>query len=84
MDDRQAHKRREEQKARLIQYGLAEISGYPWRLNQDGEITAEEYLDSDFKAGLQRTVKTELERTLSGEETTKEVEETVHEIMTPN
>ena len=39
----------------------------------------------DFKAGLQRTVKAELERALSGElsgeETTKEVEETVHEII---
>jgi len=81
MDDRQAHKRREEQKARLIQYGLAEISGYPWRLNQDGEITAEEYLDADFKAGLQRTVKAELERALSGEETTKEVEELAREII---
>jgi len=38
------------------------------------EITDEEYLDSDFKAGLQRTVKAELERALTGEETTKEVE----------
>src|SRR5439155_12100947 len=81
IEDRQARKRREEQKPRLMQHGLAEISPYLWQLNQDGEITTEEYLDSDFKADLERTVKAELERALSGEETAKEVEETVHEII---
>ena len=49
IEDRQARKRREEQKASLIQRGLAEISGYLWQLNQDGEITAEKYLDSTSK-----------------------------------
>ena len=50
-------------------------------MNRDGEITAEEYLDSDFKADLQQTVKSELERILTGEETTTEVEEAVHAII---
>ena len=81
IEDRQARKRREQQKANLVQQGLAEISRHLWRLNQAGEIAAEEYLDSDFTAGLQRTVKAELERVLIGEESTKEVEETVHEII---
>jgi len=50
-------------------------------LNRDGELTAEEYLDSDLKAGLQQTVKAELERVLTGEETVKEVEELVHDAI---
>ena len=73
IDDRQAHKRREEQKASLIQQGITEVSRYLWQLKQDGEITAEEYWDSDFKAGLERTLKEGLERGLSGDETTAEV-----------
>jgi excisionase family DNA binding protein len=81
IEDRQKHKQRDEQKANLIQQGIAEIPHYLWRLKQDGEITSEEYLDSDFRAALTEAVKSELERELSGDEATQEVKERVHEIV---
>jgi len=81
IDERQARTCREEQKAALIRQGLAEVSNYLWQLRERGEITTEEFLDSDFKAALERTVKTELQRELSGHETTKEIEGLVHEIV---
>ena len=81
IDDRQKHKQREEQKANLIQQGIAEIPHYLWRLKQDGEITSEEYLDSEFRAALTEAVKSELERDLSGDEATQKVKALVHEIV---
>jgi len=81
IDERQASKRREQQKASLIQQGVAEISSYLWRLKEDGEITTEEYWDSDFTDGLKRTVREQLERALSGEETATAVDEAVHKII---
>ena len=81
IEGRQARKRREEQKASLIQQGIAKVSQYLWRLKEKGEITAEEFWDPDFKAGLEQKTKAELERELSGEETGEEVEEFVHQII---
>ena len=81
IEERQARTRREEQKAGLIRQGLAEISNYLWQLKERDEITTEEFLDSDFKATLQRTVTEELQRELTGEETAKEVKKAVHEVI---
>ena len=81
INERQARKRRAEQKASLIRQGVAEVSHYLWRLKQEGEITAEEYWDSDFSASLRQAVRDELEQELSGRETTKEIEQLVHEVI---
>jgi excisionase family DNA binding protein len=81
INERQARKRRAEQKASLIRQGVAEVSHYLWRLKQDGEISAKEYWDSGFSAALQRATREALEAEITGEETTKEVEELVHEII---
>ncbi|HUZ47385.1 MAG TPA: helix-turn-helix domain-containing protein [Terriglobia bacterium] len=81
IEERQARKEREDQKANLIQKGVAEVTHYLWRLKQDGEISTEDYWDSDLKAELQAAVRNELEAELSGLETTKEAEELAREII---
>jgi DNA topoisomerase VI subunit B len=53
IEKRQARKQREAQKANLIREGVAEVTYYLWRLKQDGEISAEDYLHSDLRAGPQ-------------------------------
>ena len=79
--EREARKVRDEKKAALVRQGLAEISNYLWQLKERGEITTEEFLDSDFKSDLERTITKELQRELSGEETAKEVKEVVHDFI---
>ena len=54
IEERQARKQREAQKANLIREGVAEVSHYLWRLKQDGEISSEDYWDSDLRADLER------------------------------
>ena len=78
---RQARKQRDMQKANLIQEGIAEVTRYLWRLKQDGEISTEDYWDSALRADLQETVREELESELFGEETTREIENLVHQII---
>ena len=81
MEQRQAHKLREAQKANLIREGIAEVSHYIFRLKQDGEISSEEFWDSNFGADLQEAVKEELESELTGEESSREVKVLVREII---
>jgi len=81
IEDRQARKQREAQKANLIREGVAEVSHYLWRLKQDGEISIEDYWDTGLKSDLEETVREELESELSGEETTKEVASLAHDII---
>ena len=79
--ERQAQKQREAQKANLIREGVAEVSHYLWRLKQDGEISVEDYWDSELRTQLEDIVREELESELSSEETTTEVENIVREII---
>jgi hypothetical protein len=81
IEQRQARRQREAQKANLIREGVAEVSHYLWRLKQDGEISSEEYLDYDLRADLQDAIREELESELSGEERITEVEHLVQEII---
>jgi len=81
IEERQARKQREVQKANLIREGVAEVSHYLRRLKLDGEISSEDYWDSGLKSDLEETVREELESELSGEETTKEVANLVREII---
>lgn len=79
IEERQAEKGRQARKASLIQQAVAEVSSYLLDLKHEGEITSEEYWDSEFTAGLERTVKGELQAELSGEETASEVSILVRE-----
>jgi hypothetical protein len=81
IEERHAQKEREEHKNRLVQQGLAEVSGYLLQLKCEGEISSDEYWDSDFTANLRELVQNELELELSGNETSKQVRELVHEIL---
>lgn len=81
IEERQEHTRREGQKAALIRQGLAEISNYLWQLRERGEISTEEFLDSDFKADLERVVRKALETEIDSDGTTNGVKELVREII---
>lgn len=81
IEERQACKQRQAQKACLIREGVAEVSHYLWRLKEEGEISSDDYWDMDWRTGLQDTVREELESELSGEETTRETLELAHEII---
>ena len=81
IEERQARKQLEAQKAHLIQEGVAEVPHYLRRLKQDGEISTEDYWDSDLRADLEDAVREELDSELSGEETTHEVETMVRQII---
>lgn len=81
IEARQARKQREQQKVSLIQEGVAEVLSYLWRLKHDEDISSDDYWSSEFRANLTESVKEGLERDLSGEETSQEVKELVHEII---
>ena len=81
VEDRKELNRRQEQKARLVQHGVTEVSYYLLKLNRAGEISNEEYRDSEFTASLKEAVKEELESELSGDEEINEVKELVREII---
>lgn len=81
IEQREARKGRQARKASLIREGVAEVSRYLLWLKQDGEISSEDFWDSDLTADLQEAVREELESELSGEETAKETKELVHEII---
>ena len=81
IEERQARKQREAQKANLIREGVAEVSHYLWRLKQEGDISSEDFWDTDLRTDLEETVREELESELSGEEVTKEVASLVREII---
>jgi hypothetical protein len=81
IEQRQAAKERQTRKPGLIQHGIAEASSYLLQLKQKGEISDEEYLDSEFTAGLKQVVRGGLETRLSGDEATNQLRELVREII---
>ena len=81
IEERQAQKDRKAKKVKLVQQGIAEVSGYLLELKCQGVISSGEYWDSDFTADLRDHVKSEREAELSGDATTKEVRELVREII---
>ena len=50
-------------------------------LHRDGEISAEDYLDSGLAVDLRETVRNELEAELTGGESNKEVRELAREVV---
>lgn len=78
---RRVREQREAQKSNLIQEGVAEVLRYLWRLKQDGEISSEDYWDSELRRDLEQAVREELQSELTGEETKSEVKDLAREIM---
>lgn len=78
---RQAERDRQARKANLIQQGVAEVSPYLLKLKHEGEISDEEFWDSDFNAELKEVIRQNLQADLTGDESTKDVLETVHTII---
>jgi hypothetical protein len=78
---REAEKDRQSRKQGLVQNGVYKLSSYLWKLKNEGEITVDDYLDSEFEAALAQAVRRGLNAELNGDETTKEVDELVREIV---
>lgn len=78
---RQAEKERQTRKANLIQQGVAEVSSYLLQLRLNQEIAAEDYFDGEFTADLAEAVRRDLDATLSGDESSREVRDLVREIV---
>jgi uncharacterized protein YecE (DUF72 family) len=81
VEQRKASKEREERKASLIQQGVAEVTIYLTELNRKGEITNEEYWDSEVAEHFKACVRRELERELTGDESAREVKNRAREII---
>jgi excisionase family DNA binding protein len=80
IEQRQAEQQRQARKERLIQGGLAELSTYLSELKNAGEISGEDYWDSDFNAGLKTAVRQGLDAQLTGDESGTEARELAREI----
>lgn len=81
IERRQAVKARQIRKASLIEQGVSETWTYLSELKRDGEISDEEFWDSELNAELKEAVRNGLESELSSDETTQEVRELVREII---
>lgn len=81
IDQRQARQQRQARKAQLTEQGLADVSSYLWDLKSKGEITADEYFDTDFNQHLKTLVQRTLQAELTGDESNKEIRELVREII---
>lgn len=57
------------------------VSHYLWQLKEGGEISSDEFWDSDFRADLQAAVREELQSELSGDESAMEAKELARDII---
>ncbi|HEV2177396.1 MAG TPA: excisionase family DNA-binding protein [Terriglobia bacterium] len=81
IEQRKAQEQRQARKASLIEHGVAEVSSYLFELHGAGDISADNYWDTDFNSDLKEAVRRGLTTDLTGDETAKEVRELAREIM---
>ena len=81
IEERQASEQRQARKAQQIEHGVAQISACLLELKNEGELTADEYYDSELWEHLTTAVRRGLEAELSGDESNKEIRELVREII---
>jgi hypothetical protein len=81
VEQRQAAEQRKTRKASLVEQGVNEVWGYLLELRRAAEISAEDYWDNGFNTDLKEAVRHELEEQLSGDETSKELGQFVHDII---
>src|SRR5206468_9537088 len=81
VEQRKASKERQERKASLIQQGVAEVTTYLVELNRKGELTNEEYWDSEVRGHFTTCVRRELEQEITGDESARDVKSRAREII---
>jgi excisionase family DNA binding protein len=81
IEQRQAEKERQAKKARLVAEGVADVVSYMAESERRGDLTREEYYDSELADHLRTIVRRGLESDLTGDESTKEVRELAREII---
>jgi excisionase family DNA binding protein len=81
IEERQASKQRQAQKTQLIEQGIAEVSTCLLDLRRAGELTTEEYLDSEFTDHIKTAVRRTLRKELSGNESSKEIRALVRQAI---
>ena len=81
IEQRQVEKQRQATKARLVAEGLAEVNTYMLKMQRDGDITWNEYLDSDLTRHMETAVRRGLESELTGDESAREVRDRARETI---
>jgi hypothetical protein len=81
IERRQEEEQRKTRRTSLIQQGINEVSSYMLELRQEGEISNEDYRDSEFTADLREAVRRSLESALRGDETTKKAQALARKII---
>lgn len=81
IEERHARQQRQARKIQLIEEGTAEVSTYLLEMKCAGEITDDEYWESDFTEHLKTAVRRQLQAELSGDESNKQVCQLVREII---
>ena len=81
IEDREAEKDCKLRKAQLVAQGVEQVFSYLLDLKREGEISSEEACDSELRQELEQAVRDGLEDELSGDETTKEVQDIARQIM---
>jgi excisionase family DNA binding protein len=81
IQQRQAEKDRQARKTLLVEQGVAEVRNYLVKLKADGEISDDDYWDSDFTADLNEVVRRGLESSVTGKESASKVCKAAHAII---
>ena len=81
IEQRQAETQRQARKASLIQQGITEVSTCLLALKCKGQLSDEDYWDSEFTAEIREAVRSHLEAKLCGEETADAVRELARQIV---
>lgn len=81
IERRLALEERKKRRAELVKHGVCEVGWYLRTLHNDGEISHEDYRDSELCAHLEEAVTEALEEGLDGDESERDVEERVREIV---
>lgn len=71
----------EKRRAELVKHGVSEVGWYLRTLHNDGEISHEDYHDSELRADLEAAVREALEEEFEGDESEPEVDKRVREIV---
>ncbi len=81
IEKRKAETERKARKTSLINQAVSEVVSYMAELERKGELTREDYWDTELTEHWRTAVRRGLELDLTGDETTKEVREMAREII---
>lgn len=81
IEQRQAETQRQARKATLIQQGITEVSTCLLEMKCKGQLSDEDYWDSEFTAAIREEVRRHLEANLSGDETVDDLRKLTRQIV---